>query len=94
MGFKKKEKRKFEYNPLYYKGEGSPYELKHKFDEFRTTVGENKNLKGKINVAVNEFKASENGGFNKTIVIVIAFLVFIFLFLIDFDLSIFLPRNN
>ncbi|PCJ01535.1 MAG: riboflavin synthase subunit beta [Flavobacteriales bacterium] len=94
MGFIKKEKRNFDYKPLYYKGEGSPYELKHRFDEFRTSVGEKKNLKGKFNVAINEFKASENGGFNKTIIIIIAVLVLGFLFLIDFDISIFLPLNN
>ena len=93
MGFFKngKGKRKFEYQPRYYKGEGSPYELKHTFDEFRTSVGEKKNLKGQFNVALNEFKASDNGGFNRTIIIAIVVLVFMFLFLIDFDLSIFLP---
>ena len=94
MGFIKRENKKFEYTPRYYKGEGNPYEFKHRFDEYRTTVGKRKNLKGKLNAAWDEFKSSEYGGFNKTIVIAILALVLIFLYIIDFDLSIFLPRNN
>lgn len=90
MGFIKRENKKFDYQPRYYKGEGNPYQLKHKFDEHRTTVGKSKNLKGKFNAAINEFKTSEYGGFNKTILIIIAVLVLMFLFFIDFDLSIFL----
>ncbi len=94
MGFIKKENKKFEYKPRYYKGEGNPYEVKHKFDEFRTTVGKSKGIKGKFSDAINEFKNSENGGINKTIVIIIAILTLLFLFIIDFDLSIFLSKNN
>ncbi|TCI90690.1 riboflavin synthase subunit beta [Tenacibaculum sp. M341] len=93
MGIFKKEIKKFEYKPRYYKGEGNPYEVKHKFDEFRTTVGKRKSIKDKLNTALNEFSSSKNGGFNKTIVIIAAILTFIFLYLIDFDLSIFLRKN-
>lgn len=94
MGFIKKENKKFDYKPRYYKGEGNPYEVKHKFDEFRSTVGKSKGLKGKFSDAINEFKNSENGGINKTILIIIAILTLLFLFIIDFDLSIFLSKNN
>ncbi|KAB1159835.1 riboflavin synthase subunit beta [Tenacibaculum aiptasiae] len=94
MGFIKRENKKFEYKPRYYKGDGNPYEVKHKFDEFRSTVGKKKGLKKKFNQALDEFKNSEYGGFNKTIVIIIIILVLIFLFIIDFDLSIFLSKNN
>ena len=93
MGFIKRENKKFDYQPRYYKGEGNPYELKHKFDEHRTTVGKSKGIKGKINAALDEFKNSENGGLNPTILITIVILMLIFLFIIDFDLSIFLPKN-
>jgi len=85
--------KKFDYTPRYYKGEGNPYAFKHKFDEHRTTVGKSKGLKGKFSAAIEEFKSSENGGMNPTILIIIGVLVFLFLFLIDFDLSIFLPKN-
>lgn len=90
MGILKRENKKFEYKPRYYKGEGNPYELKHRFDEFRTTVGKRKSMKQKFKNAFNEFKSSEHGGFNKTIVIITIILTLIFLYLIDFDLSIFL----
>ncbi|SEB35322.1 hypothetical protein SAMN04489761_0046 [Tenacibaculum sp. MAR_2009_124] len=94
MGFIKRENKKFDYQPRYYKGDNNPYEFRHKFDEFRTTVGKRKSLKGKFSAALDEFKSSEFGGFNKTILITIAILVFIFLYIIDFDLSIFIPKNN
>ncbi|CAM1348450.1 MULTISPECIES: riboflavin synthase subunit beta [Tenacibaculum] len=94
MGFIKRENKKFDYTPRYYKGDGNPYEVKHKFDEFRTTVGKRKSLKGKLNSAIDEFKNSKNGGLNSTIIIIIAVLVLFFLFIIDFDLSIFLSKDN
>ena len=93
MGFIKRENKKFDYQPRYYKGDGNPYELKHKFDEYRTTVGKSKGLKGKFHAAIDEFKNSENGGINSTILVIIAILTLLFLFIIDFDLSIFLPKN-
>ncbi|CAL2107169.1 conserved hypothetical protein [Tenacibaculum sp. 190524A02b] len=94
MGFIKRENKKFDYKPRYYKGDGNPYEFKHKFDEYRNTVGKNKGLKGRFSAAIDEFRSSEYGGFNKTILIIIVILVLIFLYIIDFDLSIFLPSNN
>ncbi|WP_299157244.1 riboflavin synthase subunit beta [uncultured Tenacibaculum sp.] len=94
MGFIKRENKKFDYKPRYYKGDGNPYQVKHKFDEYRSTVGKRKGLKKKFIQALDEFKNSEHGGFNKTIIIIIIILVLLFLFIIDFDLSIFLPKNN
>ena len=89
MSFFKRTPKKFEYTPRYYKGEGNPYEIKHRFDEYRTTVGKNKGLKKKFIDAIDELKSSDNKGVNKTILIIIVILVFIFLYIIDFDLSIF-----
>jgi hypothetical protein len=88
MGFFKRTNKKFEYQPRYYKGEGSPFKIEHKLDQFRTTVGANKGLKGKFSDAFDDLKSTQING-NKTLVIIIAFLVFIFLYIIDFDLSIF-----
>lgn len=86
MGFIKRTHKKFDYTPRYYKGEGNPYKIEHKFDEFRTTIGK-KSLKAKFNHAIEESKNSK--GINKTILITVIILVFIFLYIIDFDLSIF-----
>ena len=45
--FKTKKNNKYNYTPRFYKGERSPFELKHKFDDARVTI-EKTNLKGKI----------------------------------------------
>lgn len=88
MGFLKRTNKKFDYQPRYYKGEGNPYKIEHKFDEFRVTAGANKGLKGKFGDAFDDLKNSGRG-VNKTILYIIFFLVLIFLYIIDFDLSIF-----
>ncbi|PKA83796.1 hypothetical protein ATE92_1962 [Ulvibacter sp. MAR_2010_11] len=95
MGILKTRKnKKFSYNPRYYKndGEGSPYEMKHKFDEFRSTVGANPGLKGKFKNAFEELRQSKNGTANKRLLLIIAILVFVFLYIIEFDLSIFFQK--
>lgn len=89
MGLLKTRKNKrYNYTPRYYKGEGSPYELRHKFDEYRKTVNPPKDLKGKINAAVEDYKNSDDS-VNKRVFIIVGVLILIFLFIIDFDLSIF-----
>ena len=96
MGILKTRKnKKFSYTPRTYddNGEGNPYEIKHKFDEFRKTVGPNKGLKGKFNDAFDDLKNnSDDHRANKRILIIVAVLLLVFLFIIDFDLSIFLPK--
>ncbi len=92
MGLLKTRKnKKYGYNPRYYNndGEGSPFQIEHKFDKYRSTVGENKGLVGKFKLAVEELKSSEARGTNITVPIIVAILLLIFLFIIDFDLSIF-----
>jgi hypothetical protein len=89
MGFLKRTAKKFDYQPRYYKGNGNPFKISHKFDEFRTTVGKSKGLKNKFSDAVDELKAPDETGSRKTILIIITVLLLIFLFIIDFDISIF-----
>lgn len=91
MGFLKRTNKKFDYQPRYYKGEGNPYKIEHKLDQFRTTAGKNKGLKGKFGDAIGDLKNSDKK-INKTLLIIISVLVLIFLYIIDFDLSIFI--NN
>ena len=46
MGLMKlKKNKKYNYQPRYYKGDG--FELKHKFDDQRTTINPAKGIKGK-----------------------------------------------
>ncbi|REG87767.1 riboflavin synthase subunit beta [Winogradskyella sediminis] len=94
MGLMKmKKNRKYSYKPRFYKGEGSPFELKHKFDEHRTTVSPAKGIKGKIDAAVNDYRHNPDENVNKRVIIIVAILLLLFLFIIGFDLSIFLPKS-
>ena len=88
--FKLRKNKKFEYTPRHYddKGEGNPFEIKHKFDEYRTTVG-NYGLKAKLANALSDLRGEKDKESNRRILIIIAVLVLVFLFIIDFDLSIF-----
>lgn len=87
--FKLKKNKKYNYTPRYYKGEGNPFEVKHKFDEYRTTVAPPKGIKAKLNEAVSDYKYNRDDAANMRVIIIILVLVLIFLFIIDFDLSIF-----
>ncbi len=90
---KLKKNKKFNYKPRYYKGEGNPYELKHRFDEHRTTVSPAKGIKGKINAAVDDYKYNPDDSVNRRVLIIVAILVLLFLLIIGFDLSIFFPKS-
>lgn len=87
----KRKNKKYNYQPRYFDndGEGSPFEIKHKFDEYRVTVGSDKGLKVKFVKALNDFKYNQNREANRRILIIIGVLLLVFLFIIDFDLSIF-----
>jgi hypothetical protein len=94
MGIMKlKKNRKYNYKPRYYKGDGSPYELKHKFDDFRKTVNPPKGIKGKWNAALDEYQSQRDERVNKRVFIIAAILIFLFLAVIGFDLSIFFPNS-
>ncbi|MDT0557199.1 riboflavin synthase subunit beta [Ichthyenterobacterium sp. W332] len=88
--FKQRANKRFDYKPRYYKGDGNPYEIKHKFDEFRTTVGTNSGIKNKFNKAMDDHKNNPNESANRRVAIIIGLLILIFLVIIEFDLSIFL----
>jgi len=85
----KRKNKKFSYQPRFYEGEGNPYEMKHKFDEFRVTVGSDSGLKTKFFKALGDFRANQNKEANKRVLIIVGILLLIFLFIIDFDFSIF-----
>ena len=91
MGFLKRTNKKFDYQPRYYKGEGSPFKIEHKLDQFRNTTGTNKGIKSKFSDAIGELKNPDQK-VNKNLIIIICILIFIFLLIIDFDLSIFLKN--
>ncbi len=91
---KPRKNKKYGYEPRYYNnnGEGSPYQMEHKFDKFRTTVGSKKGLKQKWAVAWDDLRNKSDRQSNRRVLYIIIILVLIFLYIIDFDLSIFLNR--
>jgi len=88
---KKRTNKKFDYKPRFYEneGEGSPFAMKHKFQESRNTVNPPTGIKEKINAAYNDSKTKPENSVKKRLLMIIAVLVLIFLYIIDFDLSIF-----
>lgn len=90
--FKQRKNKRFSYTPRHYKtnGEGSPYEIKHMFDDYRKTIGPSGNLKTKFVNALDELKKSPDKLVNRRILLIATILILIFLYLIEFDLSIFL----
>ncbi|TYB77055.1 riboflavin synthase subunit beta [Bizionia myxarmorum] len=91
--FSKRKNKRYDYTPRYYKGEGNPYEIKHKFDDFRSTVGNTNGFKSKINTAWDDYKNNVNENANKRVLIIIGILIFVFLLIIGFDLSIFFSKK-
>ncbi|WP_044403582.1 hypothetical protein [Lacinutrix sp. Hel_I_90] len=89
-----KKNKRYNYTPRFYKGngEGSPFEMKHKFDDFRSTVGSNGGIKSKLSSAFNELKNAPDKAASRRIVIIVFVLILLFLFFIDFDLSIFFSK--
>lgn len=87
--FKTRQNKRFDYQPRFYKGEGNPYEIKHKFDDFRKATGNTKGLKGKVTNALDDYKHNPDTQANRRVLIIIAILVLAFLVFIGFDLSIF-----
>ncbi len=90
---KLKKNKKFNYKPRYYKGDGNPYELKHKFDEHRSTVNPAKGIKGKFNAAFDDYNHNQDDHVNRRVLIIVGVLVLLFLIIIGFDLSIFFPKS-
>ena len=93
--FKLRKNKKFSYVPRHFESnaDGSPFEMKHKFDDYRKTIGSSNGFKGKVTNALNDLKESQDRNVNKTIFIIVAILILIFLFIIDFDLSIFFSNK-
>lgn len=81
--------KKYSYSPRYYEGDGSPFKLESKFDQYRKATLENKGLKKKFTTALDDFKYNKDERANKITLIILMVLVFLFLYIIDFDLSIF-----
>lgn len=89
---KRRQNKKYNYTPRFFRGEGNPFEIKGKFDEHRKTI-KTVGLKGKFVNAWDDYKNTPSASANKRTLIIIGILLFIFLLIIDFDLSIFISKG-
>ncbi len=87
----KRKNKKYGYKPRHFESDGgsSPFSMSHKFDQYRSTVGDNQGLRGKFKTAWSDLRQSSDKTANRRLIIIIAILVLLFLLIIDFDLSIF-----
>lgn len=87
----RRKNKKFSYAPRHFEhdGDGSPFSIEHKFDKYRSTVGDNKSLKGKFKTAWGELRATSDKNTRLRLFVILSVLLLVFLFIIDFDLSIF-----
>ena len=92
MGFFKQKNKRYNYKPRFYKGEGSPFEMKGKFDADRSTLEATGGIKKRFIKVLDESNKAPDRAVNKRVYIILAVLVLVFLFIIDFDLSIFFPK--
>jgi len=91
--FKLRKNKKYSYTPRHYKGEGNPFEIKHKFDDYRSTVGNTNGIKSKFINAWEDYRNNADDNANKRVMVIVGVLVLIFLIIIGFDLSIFFSKN-
>ncbi|MEJ6792720.1 MAG: riboflavin synthase subunit beta [Lacinutrix sp.] len=89
MGFFKQKNKRYNYKPRFYKGEGSPFDMKGKFDADRSTLEAVGGIKKRFNKVIDESKTAPDNTVKKRVYIIIAILLIIFLFIIDFDITIF-----
>ena len=85
--FKIRKNKKFNYEPRFYKGGSSPFEIKHKFDDQRVTIKKT-NLKETFNNAIDDLKNRDKRS-SSIIGIIALVLLFLFFWFMDFDLTIF-----
>lgn len=87
----KRKNKKYSYKPRHFDfdGDQSPFSIGHKFDQYRTTVGDNKSLKGKFKTAWADLRQASDRNANIRLLVIISILILLFLFIIEFDLSIF-----
>ncbi|TPV33983.1 riboflavin synthase subunit beta [Paucihalobacter ruber] len=91
--FKPLKNKSYNYKPRFYKGEGSPYEVKRKFSEFRVNDHKSIGVKQRFVNALTDYKTNPDKKANKRVLLIVAILVLIFMYIIDFDLSIFVKQR-
>ncbi len=91
---KTKKNKKFNYVARYYKGDGNPYKISHKFDDARVSTRKVSGIKAKFIMAFQDLKKPNDGSARLRLLIIFVILLLIALYLIDFDASFFVANAN
>ena len=92
--FKLRKNRRYNYTPRYYKGkqDTNPYEFDSKFSKYRDTFNSN-DLGQQWKEARMQMRTRKNRSLSLRLISVILVLIFLALYILDFDLSLFIPKN-
>ncbi|MAW15307.1 MAG: hypothetical protein CMC25_02710 [Flavobacteriaceae bacterium] len=92
--FKLRKNRRYNYTPRYYKGkeEGNPYEFNSKFSKYRDIYNTN-DMGQQWKEARMQMRTRKNKSLSLRLLSIILVLFFLAFYILDFDLSLFIPKN-
>ena len=92
--FKLRKNRRYNYTPRYYKGkkEGNLYEFDSKFSKYRDIYNTN-DMGQQWKEARMQMRTRKNRSLSLRLLSIILVLFFLALYILDFDLSLFIPKN-
>ncbi|MDA8948454.1 hypothetical protein N9H57_04880 [Flavobacteriaceae bacterium] len=92
--FKLRKNRRYNYTPRYYKGkeDGNLYEFDSKFSKYRDTYNAN-DMGQQWKEARVQMRTRKNRSISLRLLSIILVLVLLALYILDFDLSLFYPKN-
>ena len=92
--FKLRKNRRYNYTPRYYKGkeDGNLYEFDSKFSKYRDIYNTN-DMGQQWKDARMQMRTRKNKSLSLRLLSIILVLFFLAFYILDFDLSIFIPKN-
>ena len=92
--FKLRKNRRYNYTPRYYKGkeEGNPYEFNSKFSKYRDIYNTN-DMGQQWKEARMQMRTRKNRSLSLRLLSIILVLFFLAFYILDFELSLFIPKN-
>ena len=92
--FKLRKNRRYNYTPRYYKGkeEGNLYEFDSKFSKYRDIYNTN-DMGQQWKEARMQMRTRKNKSLSLRLLSIILVLFFLAFYILDFDLSLFIPKN-
>lgn len=92
--FKLRKNRRYNYTPRYYKGkeDGNLYEFDSKFSKYRDIYNTN-DMGQQWKEARMQMRTRKNKSLSLRLLSIILVLFFLAFYILDFDLSLFIPKN-